>query len=134
MEHDKVILQRFIENELHQPDFLNCKGHKHLEEETFLFGYVAGHGCADTHQIFVLNEMDVNKAFWNIEKELIRLAKRCGKSLKILFVYDICREPKATTMESMRKGKEAKGLPAIAQAVTPAIDQAKPESQPSPSQ
>ena len=110
MEHDKVILKRFIENELRQPDFLNCAGYEQLTEETFLFCYVAGHGCADTHQKLVLNEIDTKKAFWDIEKELIKLAKLCEKPLKIIVVYDICREPVSTTLESMRKGQEAKSL------------------------
>ena len=75
MEHDKVILQRFIVNELRQPNFLNCEGYEQLIDETFLFCNVAGHGCADTHQKFVLNEMDKGKAFWDIELKLIKLAR-----------------------------------------------------------
>ena len=104
MEHDKVILKRFIENELKQPDFLNCAGYEQLTEETFLFCYVAGHGCADTHQKFILNEIDSKYAIWNIEEELIKLAKLCGQPLKIFVIFDVCREPISATLESMRKG------------------------------
>ena len=110
MEHDKVFIRRFIENELRQTDFLSCKDYKHISYETLLFVYVAGHGCADTHQILVLNESDRKKAFWPIEKELLKLAKMCGSCLKMLVVYDVCREPKFTTEQSMIKGQEAKGL------------------------
>ena len=106
MEHDKVFLRRFIENEQRKKDFLSCKDYKHLTYETLLFVYVAGHGCADTHQILVLNESDHIKAFWNIEKKLLNLAKMCGSSLKIFVVYDVCREPKSTTEQSMIKGRE----------------------------
>ena len=110
MEHDKVYLKRFIENELRQPDFLNCASYHQLTEETFLFCYVAGHGCADTHQKFVLNETDIEKAFWDIEKELVNLARQCENPLKIIAVFDVCREPVTITLESMRKGQESKGL------------------------
>ena len=106
MDHDKVFLRRFIENELRQKDFLSYKGYKHMTYETLLFVYVAGHGCADTHQILVLNESDHAKAFWNIEEKLLNLAKMCGSSLKIFVVYDVCREPKSTTEQSMIKGRE----------------------------
>ena len=125
MEHDKVFLRRFIENELRQTDFLSCKDYKHISYETLFFVYVAGHGCADTHQILVLNEDDHAKAFWSIEKQLLNLAKMCGSSLKILVVYDVCREPKSTTEQSMIKGREAKGLPAAGQTQSSVVDDQK---------
>ena len=117
MDHDKIIFKRFIENELRQPDFLNCADYEQLTEETFLLCYVAGHGSADTHQKFVLNESDEDKAFWDIEKELIKLARLCGHPLKIIAVYDVCREPVQTTLESMRRGKKAKALLSSKQAI-----------------
>ena len=73
-EHEKVVLKRYIENELQQEDFLTCEGYVQIKEEAFVFVYVAGHGCADTSQYFVLNEHDIDKAFWKIEDKLMRLA------------------------------------------------------------
>ena len=69
--YEKVLLKRYIENELHKADFLDVKDYKQLKEEIFLFAYFAGHGCADTSQYFVLNEDQVEKCFWNAERRLI---------------------------------------------------------------
>ena len=58
-----------------------------------LVAYFAGHGCSDSKQYFVLNEDDISKVFWPAEKKLLSLASSCGASLKVLVIYDICREP-----------------------------------------
>ena len=50
----------------------------------------------------MLNEDDICKAFWAAEARLIKLAKMCGNSLKVLVVFDICREPIAITRENIR--------------------------------
>ena len=97
MEHEKAILKRYIENELMQTDFLNIKDYKQIRGEVLLFAYFAGHGCADTSQYFVLNEKELNKIFWSVEEKLIKLAMLCGSALKVLVVYDICREPISVT-------------------------------------
>ena len=96
-EHEKAVLKRYIENELKQPDFLNCKDYQQIKEEALLVAYFAGHGSADTKQYFVLNEDTMDKVFWDAEAKLIRLAKMCGNALKILVIYDTCREPIALT-------------------------------------
>ena len=49
----------------------------------------------------MLNEDDIDKVFWDVEAQLIKLAKRCGNALKVLVVYDICREPIAITRENV---------------------------------
>ena len=90
-----------MDNELLQKDFLTCKGYQQRREHILLYAYFAGHGCADTHQYFVINESDLDKAFWPAEMKLLQLAKRCGDGLKILVVYDICREPKSVTMKTI---------------------------------
>ena len=81
---------------------MNCEGYVQIIDEILLFVYVAGHGCADTSQYFVLNEHDIDKAFWNIEEQLMELATRCGNSLKIFVVYDICREPIEVTKKCVQ--------------------------------
>ena len=73
-----------------------------------MVAYFAGHGSADTKQFFVLNEDDIDKVFWDAEAQLIKLAKRCGNALKVLVVYDICREPIAITRENVRKFHDEK--------------------------
>ena len=68
--HDKVILQRYIENEMKQANFLLDKNYVQISDEILLFAYFAGHGCADTMQYFVLNETTVQKCFWKAEGNL----------------------------------------------------------------
>ena len=91
--HDKVILQRYIENEMKQANFLLDKNYVQISDEILLFAYFAGHGCADTMQYFVLNETTVQKCFWKAEGNLQRLATMAGKNLKSFVVFDTCREP-----------------------------------------
>lgn len=65
------MLKRYIENEQKQSDFLNCKDFNQIKGEVLIVGYFAGHGCADTHQNFVLNEDVISKVFWEVEKKLM---------------------------------------------------------------
>ena len=58
LEHEKVKLKRYIENELHCENFLSVEDNQRIQDEVLLFVYFAGHGCADVSQIFVLNEVD----------------------------------------------------------------------------
>ena len=51
----------------------------------------------------MLDEDDISKVFWAAEARLIKLAKMCGNSLKVLVVYDICREPIAITRENIKR-------------------------------
>ena len=106
MDYEKSVLKRYIDNELQCKDFVSNKNYVQIKDEVLLFGYFAGHGCADTNQYFVLNESDIKKAFWNVEFKLIKLARRCGSALKIFAVYDICREPKAVTEGNIRAFNE----------------------------
>ena len=72
------------------------------------FAYFAGHGSAETHQYFVLNEIDNEKIFWPAESKLIKLADRCNNSLKVFVVFDVCREAKSVTEETIKKNRLAK--------------------------
>ena len=56
----------------------------------------------------MLNEDDIGKVFWDVEAKLIKLAKLCGNALKVLVVYDICREPIAITKENVKKFHDKK--------------------------
>ena len=105
-DHEKVILKRYIENELHQPDFLSVEGHQQIYDEVLLFVYFAGHGCADTNQIFVVNESNLDKVFWNAEEKLTKLAERCGNALKQIVVFDVCREPISKTKKSIKNARD----------------------------
>ena len=102
-DHEKEILRKYIENELKQPDFLNCKDYQQIKDEVLLVAYFAGHGSADTKQYFVLNENNIDKAFWDAESKLMNLAERCGNALKVLVVYDICRQHIQITREHILK-------------------------------
>ena len=103
------MLKRYIENELQQEDFLNCKDYVQIREEIFLFVHFGGHGCIETEQVFVLNEEDMeNKAFWKAERKLLDFSKECGNGLKLFVVYDTCREAKSTTEATMKSKRAAK--------------------------
>ena len=54
-----------------------------------------------------MNEHSMDKVFWDAEAKLIKLAKMCGNALKILVIYDICREPIAITKENVRQFYDA---------------------------
>ena len=76
-------------------------------EEILVFAYTAGHGCADHKQYYLLNEKDVNKIFWPFEDKLRKLGELGGSNVKVVAVYDICREPieplKKRISESLEK-------------------------------
>ena len=69
-EHEKVLLKRYIQNEIQMPDFIDKQDYKQISDEVMLFVYFAGHGCSDPKQIFVLNEDTIEKAFWPVEFKL----------------------------------------------------------------
>ena len=71
-EEEKIIIGRYIQNELHVKDFLTkIPKSEQLKEEILLFVYFAGHGCGTTKRIFVLNELRMNRIFWDAEFKLI---------------------------------------------------------------
>ena len=55
-EHEKIIYQRYVEAEKQEPNFLDKGKTEDFMREVFLFIYLAGHGCADHEQYFLLNE------------------------------------------------------------------------------
>ena len=69
--------------------------------ESLLFVYCAGHGAADQQQHFILN--DVKKQLVTIEANLRMLANMTG--VKVVSVYDICRQP----LEELKELKRGLG-------------------------
>ena len=61
-------------------------------QEVFVYVYYAGHGCADNHQMFVLNEKSIEKIFWPAEKRIKHMLKNVGSNCKAFVVFDCCRE------------------------------------------
>ena len=65
------------------------------EEAVFVYAYVAGHGCADVYQYFMLNDSNPKKVLFDLENAL-RQISQFGKGLCYVFaVYDICRSQAA---------------------------------------
>jgi hypothetical protein len=45
--HEKILLARYIENELKQQHFLTIPEYQQIQDEVFLFVYFTGHCCSD---------------------------------------------------------------------------------------
>ena len=63
-----------------------------FDKDAFLFIYLAGHGCADYRQYFLLDEQKPNRIFWEAEADSRKLLDRCTKEVKLFVIYDCCRE------------------------------------------
>ena len=50
-----------------------------FDREAFLFIYLAGHGCSDYRQYFLLDEENPDQIFWKAEADSRKLLDRCGK-------------------------------------------------------
>ena len=87
-DYEKVIYQRYIYAEKQIPDFIKLGKQSEFDRDAFLFVYLAGHGCADYRQYFLLDEKDPDLIFWNAEAENRRLLTICGKRCKSFIVYD----------------------------------------------
>lgn len=85
------------------PDFIRLGKQSEFNREAFLFVYLAGHGCADDRQYFLLDEKDPDKIFWKAEAENRRLLTICGKRCKSFIVYDCCRENYKGALERVQK-------------------------------
>ena len=67
------------------------KAHAKAKERVFLYCYVAGHGCANVRQFFVLDSSNPLKTLYPIEEKL-RVLSINGRGYAYCFgVYDICR-------------------------------------------
>ena len=65
--------------------------HRKAGEIVFIYAYIAGHGCADGRQYFLLNCFNAKQAMYNIEEKLRqKSAMGAGKNF-VTAVYDICR-------------------------------------------
>ena len=64
---EKMLLQRYKDAELAEPNFIEKGLSNNFVNEVFLFVYYAGHGCASGLQYFVLNENSVEHMFWPAE-------------------------------------------------------------------
>ena len=74
-------------------DFLSKDDFEPPTEEIIILAYFAGHGCSDHRQFFLLNESESKKIFWPAETKLRKIGEVCGSQVKVIAVYDICREP-----------------------------------------
>ena len=46
----------------------------------------------DHRQYFLMNERDISKIFWPAETNLRKIGTIGGSSVKVMAIYDICRE------------------------------------------
>jgi hypothetical protein len=65
--HDQFLLQRYIDAEKDEPDFVARGLQGKFLCEVFFYFYYAGHGCSDSKQWIVLNEKEIEKIFWPAE-------------------------------------------------------------------
>ena len=91
-EHQQLLLQRYIDAEKQEPDFIAKGLSKNFLHEAFFYFYYAGHGCSDNRQYIVLDEREVSKIFWPAEQRLKMVLGRIGSNCKLLAVFDCCRE------------------------------------------
>ncbi len=56
-----------------------------------VYAYMAGHGCADLQQYFLLNEANLNTAMFPIEFKLRKLSEIGKGNCFVFAIYDICR-------------------------------------------
>ena len=91
-EHEQYLLQRYIDAERQEPDFIARGLSLNFLFEVFLYIYYAGHGCSDNMQYFVLNGQEVDKIFYPAEYRIKKILARAGSNCKSMVVYDCCRE------------------------------------------
>ena len=61
-----------------------------------LFVYYAGHGIMDNYTLMVVNDKDIRKRTYPLEKMLRSMAKIKGSY--VVSVFDCCREKKAVVV------------------------------------
>ena len=81
------------------------KNSSKYNREVFLMVYVAGHGCADSRQYFILNEKEIDKIFWPVEDQNRALLRKCSSRCKLFAIYDCCREDIVGTQEKIVKNQ-----------------------------
>ena len=91
-EHEQLLLQRYIDAEKQEPDFIARGLNGNFLYEVFLYFYYAGHGCSDNRQMIVLNEKEIDKIFWPAESKIKLILSRSGSNCKSMVVFDCCRE------------------------------------------
>ena len=109
-EYEKIIYQRYIEAEKEEPDFLKKGKATNFMREVFLFIYLAGHGCADFRQYFLLNEKTIDKIFWKAEYTHRKLLDRVGSECKLFAVYDCCREDYQEALQKLIEHQKSKNV------------------------
>ena len=109
-EHEQLLLQRYIDAEKQEPDFIARGLGGNFLYEVFLYFYYAGHGCSDNRQMIVLNEKEIDKIFWPAESKIKLILSRSASNCKAMVVFDCCREDyhgaKIRAIESQSKNKE----------------------------
>ena len=91
-EHEQILLQRYIDAERQEPEFIARGLTANFLFEVFLYIYYAGHGCLDNKQMIVLNEKEIKKIFWPAEEKFKLILSRSGSNCKLMVVFDCCRE------------------------------------------
>ena len=119
-EHEQLLLQRYIDAERQEPDFIARGLSGNFLFEVFLYFYYAGHGCSDNRQMIVLNEKNIDKIFWPAEEKIKLMLKKSGSNCKTMVVFDCCREDyqgaKERAMKSQREHEEEIKQEALAEA------------------
>ena len=109
-EHQQLLLQRYIDAEKQEPDFIAKGLSKNFLHEAFFYFYYAGHGCSDNRQMIVLNEKEIDKIFWPAESKIKLILSRSGSNCKSMVVFDCCREDyhgaKNRAIESQQQNQE----------------------------
>ena len=100
-QNQQLLLMRYIEAEKQEKDFISRGLARLFVQDVFFYVYYAGHGCADQKQHFVLNATDIGKMFWPVESKIKTLLGRCGSNVKVICVYDCCREPYQKLLEKI---------------------------------
>ena len=91
-EHEQILLQRYIDAERQEPNFIERGLSKHFVREVFIYFYYGGHGCSDIGQYIVLNGKEVDEIFWPAERKIKLILKKAGSNCKAMVVFDCCRE------------------------------------------
>ena len=69
-DNEQLLLQRYIDAERQEPDFIAKGLAENFQYEIFFYFYFAGHGCSNNRQFILLNEREVGKVFWPAEERI----------------------------------------------------------------
>ena len=109
-DNEQLLLQRFIDAEKQEPDFIAKGLAENFQYEIFFYFYFAGHGCSNNRQYILLNERVVDLIFYPAEERIKAKLKMVGPNCKTLMVFDCCREAylgaKERVIKALKKVEE----------------------------